>query len=63
MYCPSVLIMPFGPGPYLMMFVAPKIKPIINPTAARYQRHPFNKSSVGFDVLPPIMAPILAARR
>lgn len=32
-YCPSVRIMPFGPGPYLIIFVAPKMKPIINPTA------------------------------
>lgn len=33
MYCPSVRNMPFGPGPYRMMFVAPKMKPMINPTA------------------------------
>ena len=33
MYCPNVLIMPFGPGPYLIMFVAPNMKPMIKPTA------------------------------
>lgn len=31
-YCPSVRIIPFGPGPYLMMFVAPKMKPMMRPT-------------------------------
>lgn len=36
-YCPSVLSMPFGPGPNLMMFVAPKMKPIMMPTAAARQ--------------------------
>ncbi|EMC98535.1 hypothetical protein BAUCODRAFT_58824, partial [Baudoinia panamericana UAMH 10762] len=32
MYCPSVRSMPFGPGPYRMIFVAPKMKPMIVPT-------------------------------
>lgn len=32
-YCPRVLSMPFGPGPKRIMFVAPKIKPIMSPTA------------------------------
>ncbi len=29
--------MPLGPGPYLMMFVAPKMKPMIRPTAVQHQ--------------------------
>jgi hypothetical protein len=33
MYCPSVLNMPFGPGPKRTIFVAPKMKPIMRPTA------------------------------
>ena len=37
MYWPSVRSMPFGPGPNLMMFVAPKMKPIIKPTATSDQ--------------------------
>lgn len=35
MYCPNVLRSPFGPGPYLMMFVAPKMNPMIRPTAMK----------------------------
>jgi len=34
MYWPSVRIMPLGPGPYRMIFVAPKMKPMMRPTAA-----------------------------
>ena len=30
--------MPFGPGPKRMMFVAPKMKPMIRPTAVYDQR-------------------------
>lgn len=33
MYWPSVRSIPLGPGPNLMMFVAPKMKPMIKPTA------------------------------
>jgi hypothetical protein len=33
MYCPNVRIIPLGPGPNRMMFVAPNIKPIMRPTA------------------------------
>jgi len=32
-YCPRVLSMPFGPGPKRIIFVAPKMKPIMSPTA------------------------------
>ena len=32
-YWPSVLSMPLGPGPKRMMFVAPKMNPMISPTA------------------------------
>jgi hypothetical protein len=35
-YCPSVRNMPLGPGPYRIIFVAPKMKPMINPTAGIY---------------------------
>ena len=34
-YWPSVRIMPLGPGPNLMMLVAPKMKPMIKPTAGQ----------------------------
>lgn len=37
MYWPSVLIMPLGPGPKRMMLVAPKMKPMIRPTAMESQ--------------------------
>lgn len=60
MYCPNVRIMPCGPGPYLMMFVAPKMKPIHSPTAAIHQSLLFHAFARRVDVLPPIMAPILA---
>lgn len=33
MYVPSVRRSPLGPGPYLMMVVAPNMKPMIRPTA------------------------------
>jgi hypothetical protein len=40
MYCPKVRIIPLGPGPNRMMFVAPNIKPMMMPTAvAMGQRH------------------------
>lgn len=35
MYWPRVLIMPLGPGPKRMMLVAPKMKPMIRPTAVK----------------------------
>lgn len=35
MYCPNVLIIPFGPGPKRIMFVAPNMKPMIRPTAEK----------------------------
>lgn len=61
MYWPNVLIMPLGPGPNLIMFVAPKMNPMISPTAGRdldlYSLH-----GIVCYLLPPIMPPILAAR-
>lgn len=33
-YCPSVRIGPCAPAPNLMIFVAPKMKPMMRPTAA-----------------------------
>lgn len=60
MYCPSVLIMPFGPGPYLIMFVAPKMNPMISPTAGYCQYAVEIDMESGKDSLPPIMAPIFA---
>jgi len=32
MYCPNVLITPFGPAPYLIMLTEPKMNPMITPT-------------------------------
>lgn len=32
MYWPRVLMMPFGPAPYLKMLTVPKMKPMITPT-------------------------------
>jgi hypothetical protein len=32
-YCPNVRIMPLAPGPYRMMLVAPKMNPMMRPTA------------------------------
>ena len=46
-YCPNVLIKPFGPGPNRMIFVAPKMKPMIKPTAG-VKKGQFE--NVGFDV-------------
>lgn len=37
MYWPNVRSIPFGPGPYRIMFVAPNMKPMIKPTAIFYQ--------------------------
>jgi hypothetical protein len=36
MYCPSVRIIPLGPGPNLMMFVAPAqgVRSLVDPTFA-----------------------------
>ena len=63
MYWPRVRIMPLGPGPYLMMFVAPKMKPMIRPTAVEYQSlTPRLVLSFPSHILPPIMPPILARR-
>lgn len=58
MYWPNVLNNPFGPGPYRMMFVAPKMNPMMRPTAVE------NPCQIvlQFDrvhILPPIIAPIL----
>lgn len=36
-YCPNVRSIPFGPGPNLIMFVAPNMKPIMSPTAINRQ--------------------------
>lgn len=56
MYCPRVRSMPFGPGPKRTIFVAPKMKPMIRPTARRGQLE-FCSARVG-DSLEPIIAPI-----
>jgi len=46
MYCPKVRIIPLGPGPNLMILVAPNIKPMINPTEVPIMAPIFNLSNV-----------------
>jgi hypothetical protein len=57
MYCPNVLKGPCGPAPNLMILVAPKMKPMIKPTArgTLVQRIRADK----LHSLPPISPPIL----
>lgn len=60
MYCPRVRSMPFGPGPKRIMFVAPKMKPMISPTARRCQLQ--LRSTRVCDSLEPIIAPIFPVK-
>lgn len=63
-YCPKVRIMPFGPGPKRIMFVAPNIKPMIRPTAvAMCQRDLCAVRHGKSSIHPPIIAPILTVDR
>jgi hypothetical protein len=75
MYCPSVLNIPLGPGPKRTMFVnpsavrpgshsmlgyAPKMKPMIKPTADRL----LDRNMLAFShryIHPPIIPPIFTA--
>jgi len=45
-YCPRVLITPFGPAPNLMMLTEPKINPIITPTVLPIIKPILNLSNV-----------------
>lgn len=57
--------MPLGPGPKRMMFVAPKMKPMMSPTAVNVVSYvcpcmgPFNPAR---NLHPPIIPPIFTAK-
>jgi len=62
MYCPSVRIGPCAPAPNLMMFVAPKMKPMMRPTAARNHEQVPRLTSFHLTILPPMRPPIFTVK-
>lgn len=53
MYCPNVLITPFGPAPYRMMLTEPNMKPMMTPTVPPIMAPILNLSKAEGPAIPP----------